>query len=575
MNAPVVDDAAITIGYGLSLWSGHGLRLTENSQATEGFSSPVWVLITGLCSPLHIDPLRWAWWLDALFGACGVGLFWRWGASSERRSVHIEDSLVWGVTLSVLSFCFWLSSGMETGVEVFLLGLSGLLAFRESHRKKGASTGIALGLLSLSRPEGIAFAGCVGLWWLLVHIKTRPFPWRQTFAIAGRCAAIVGAYVAFRWFYFGELLPNTYFAKRTWDFHWRDYAMGFWGQYDALLMACGAASVLGLLHRSSRSRTFLALMFCLLQCLFVVISKGDWMREWRFIVPIVPALGVVLAAPISGARQAWKNRTRVWQRALISLSLLCSVLLVAAAATTAVLQAKRLQPLKDSPEFSAEFVMHNASEWKKTLDANGAKRPLVGLPDVGGLSLVFRQAEILDVAGLADYALAHARNLDAMEDYIVHEGLPAIIDAHGPSGHIARPKIRESYGGWGGGVGWLPALSENNDSRCPGSKGQVLSWSTLELQLRIEHELKSAQPLTALALWRCAFSYVEDDQLPPERWRRSIASVAAKRGEELRQADLAQAVQFLSFATVVAGGNGPLRRKTEQLRAKLFPAVER
>lgn len=575
MGAPVVDDAAITIGYGLSFWSGHGLRLTETSQATEGFSSPLWVLITGLCGPLHVDPLRWAWWLDALFGACGVGFFWRWGAASERRSTRLEDSLVWAVALSVISFCFWLSSGMETGLEVFLLGLSGLLAFREAHQKKGAWTGVVLGLLALSRPEGIAFAGCVGVWWVLVHLRTRPFPWGQTFAIAVRAAVIVCSYMAIRWLYFGELLPNTYFAKRTWDFHWRDYLEGFWTQYDALLMACAAASLLGLVHKSSRARTLLALMFCALQFVFVVISKGDWMREWRFIVPIVPALGVVLAASISGARRAWTARRRVWQRALTALSLLCSTAFVAGAATTTLRQAKRLQELKAAPEFSAEFVMHNASEWKKTLDATGAKRPLLGLPDVGGVSLVFRQGEILDVAGLADYALAHAKNLNAMDDYIVQEGPPAIIDAHGPSGHIAQPRVRAAYNGWGGGVGWFPELSESVDSRCPGSKQEILSLSTLALQLRIEEKLKSAEPLVALALWRCAFSYMDDAQLPSDRWRRSQAVNASKRAAELEQTDVAQALQFMSFATVVAGGNGPLRRKTEQLRAKLFPAVER
>ena len=38
-------------------------------------------------------------------------------------------------------------------------------------------------------------------------------PFKQALAVGGVLAAVLAALTAFRWGYYGELLPNTYFAK--------------------------------------------------------------------------------------------------------------------------------------------------------------------------------------------------------------------------------------------------------------------------------------------------------------------------------------------------------------------------
>ena len=88
--------------------------------------------------------------------------------------------------------------------------------------------------------------------------------------------------------------------------------------------------------------------------------------------------------------------------------------------------------------FSASFVRDKALELRQRLAALGIEQARLGLADIGGAALALRADRIVDVAGLADYALAeHGGNFRAMQDYLVGEGLPDVIDAHGPSGHVS------------------------------------------------------------------------------------------------------------------------------------------
>src|SRR5262249_62280661 len=87
--------------------------------------------------------------------------------------------------------------------------------------------------------------------------------------------------------------------------------------------------------------------------------------------------------------------------------------------------------------FAAIFVRDNALRLGQRLRTLGVEQARVGLADIGGAGLALRGDRVLDIAGLADYALAvQGGNPPAMEDYLVSEGLPDLVDAHGPSGHV-------------------------------------------------------------------------------------------------------------------------------------------
>lgn len=571
MDLPVVDDAAISIAYGLTFWAGHGLRLTENSQVVEGFSSPLWTILTGLAGPLGLDPLSFAWWLGVVLGGLGVCLHGLWGAASEGRPPRLVEGFAAFVPLGIASFPFWVSSGMETGLEVCMLGLVALLVLKEERAGAGVWSGVALGLMTLTRPEGALFVVLTLLWWIARQhqgssVRTSRY---QVLRVGAIAALLAGAYLLVRWVYFGSLLPNTWYAKHNWDFQRWTYLGGFATEYWGVLSASGLSAMLGLTRPETRSRTVLALLHVCATAVFALVARGDWMREYRFLVPGAPALGVLVGAGLS-AGTSWVRTGTSTARRVIAVSALAAT--TALLGSTVLSQARRFPHLKASPEFPARFVMQNAQRLKNSLDAFGARRPLLGLPDIGGLALVFRQGEILDVAGLADFALARATSYRVMDDYLTTEGAPQVIDAHGPSGHIALPNLKKSYGAWAGGIAFLSGLSTENDPRCPGGKSAVVKLPQEELEHRLLDAVRS-DPLLAMALWRCAFAYRHSEALPSLDWSEGAARLANSMAETAPSKE--EALRWFSAAAVLSRGDAHRRRRAEALRNELFGSLPR
>ena len=545
---PVVDDAAISISYGLSFWEGFGLRLTHFAPRVEGFTSILWALWTGLGAHLGIDALAFAHWSGpffALLGAIVLGT----GPFSTRVPT---GALALVACVLFPSVGFWLSSGMETGLQIATLALGLWVAL--SPASKPVTVGAVLGAMPLVRPEYLALGGLLLALWSVTHLKARS--WRPVLIGGLAWAAVVGAMFAVRLAYFGDLLPNTYYIKRKWDFNGPNYAGAFLTQHLPLM----GAFVVGLLGLAFAGwwRHLVGFLLVVAGGLQFGAKFGDWMREWRFLVPLVP----FLAAP---AALAWGASSSVPKRLRRGAARVCAVVALGLVVGGAVMQRDRHVQLKSSPEFPATFVMENARRFRQQLASAGVLRPQVGFPDIGGLALVYRDGVVVDVAGLADYAIAHASGFPVMEDYFVNEGPPMLVDAHGPSGHVAGFKsLRQFIPGWGGGLGVLP-LTPAEDPRCPGLKPK-LSASLDEATALIGAQLERRQPVEALRTWNCVVAYSK--QLPSWRATEAWAARALALADELEPAQPELALRYLSFAATV-GDDVWARRRAEQLRERL------
>ena len=569
LHPPMVDDAGTSVAYALTLLHGHGLRLTPLSQAVEGYSDPLWVFVLALAALVRLDPVTFALNGGAALGVIGAGLASAWGPLAQRRLPRIEDAIPAGICAVTTSFAYWISSGLEGGLLVLMMSLAGALAFRTN--RIGAPVGIALGLLALTRPEAALYAVPYGVLVAADMLRERRRPNRDELLALGAIVLIVGGYELFRYIYFASWLPNTFFAKASWDFTPAKYLGTFVTTYAVL---CALAVVLGLIGivvpGGSRRWAWVALSSAALGFFFAWYAHGDWMREWRFLGLLAPYLGAATAAGLGGVREWVGARPR-----------LASVALVGSAAVVAVsvgLTASASQPRSRDLERGGEFPMTYVADYARrigpSLTSLGIRRPFLATPDLGGNSLVLRDAEIVDDAGLADYAMARDRpNMAALEDYLLSEGPPDLVNAHGPSGHVAQfRKLLAQYFSQSG--DWrLKGLTADEDPRCPGGKKDVLALDAGALAQRIDAALAGGQPQEALMLWRCAFRYQADEALPSAAWRSEAVDLAAKKGRMLAESDHLAATRYLSFATVVSGGNAWLRKETEAERLKAFPSA--
>jgi len=340
----VCDDAFISFRYARHLAQGEGL-VWNPGERVEGYTNFLWVLVLAAGISVGARPELLAPALGIVCGAAVVVLVARLGA----RDHGWRDPLIWLAPAALAlhhSFLAWSSGGLET--QFFsLLVLAGFSACVAERRRREARPWRAPGLFALAtltRPDGILFAAVAGSAWLIDCVRRRrgaqPEVVRPAAVWAAVYAAPVLAHVLWRRVYYGDWLPNTFYAKVT-GFQWEEgfrYLSLFGTVYQLhflLVLAVLAVAV----RRGFREATFCAVI--VVDLLYLCAIGGDFL-EFRLLVPILPYLYWLMA---DGVRviQEWATRSRMrW------------TVLAAPAAAVALLVATAVSPLATAVSRSIE-----------------------------------------------------------------------------------------------------------------------------------------------------------------------------------------------------------------------------
>lgn len=298
------DDAFITFRYVRNLVEGHGL-VFNLGERVEGYSNFAWVMLLAfakrLAPALSLETIAHA--LGGLAGAMAVVQSGRLAASlSGKPHAGVLAALV---VASSTSFAVWTGSMLET--PLFALAL---VTAAERYARGDAATGLRraapwLALLALTRPEGLSLAGlAIGLEGLAA-LWARDRSLRHVALGAGLVVAIGGAHLAFRRAYYGEWLPNTYYAKvapgiDAWERGFRYLRDCAWLQGVLLLLL-----PLAVLPRARRERSVrFAWVLVAGYLAYIVHVGGDGLPFVRFfahLVPLLAALASVALVTLYGA----------------------------------------------------------------------------------------------------------------------------------------------------------------------------------------------------------------------------------------------------------------------------------
>ena len=234
----VCDDAFIGFRYVRNLVEGHGL-VFNHGEYVEGYTNFLWVLeLAAIWSLLGIPPEQAA---PVLSVVCTVGtlvvmLWWvyRLPGVSHRGLV---GWMALGLVCSSATVAVWTSAGgLSTRQFTLLLVVAvAVLSVHGTRRWGQLTASFSLGLAELTRPEGLLLGGlCLGgfaVCWMaregrlrlapLRHARARENPGPLRHSCARRNLAVMGGPFAFvvtghylwRYSYYGEWLPNTYYAK--------------------------------------------------------------------------------------------------------------------------------------------------------------------------------------------------------------------------------------------------------------------------------------------------------------------------------------------------------------------------
>jgi hypothetical protein len=211
------DDAMISMTYARNLVEGHGLNWARHGDPVEGFSHPLWLvpMVAANLLPvelrfrsLPVQLLSLAVLVLLVLAVRRLMLSW---FSGERG--HWMPAAV--MTAFCYSLVYWSLMGMETGLQALLavaavhLAIASVEGKRERHLELWAVCAAAY----LLRMDMLLLVLAVQAW-VVARGGLRRDRRRWLLGLGLFLAAALG-YQVFRWVYFHDVLPNTYYLKLT------------------------------------------------------------------------------------------------------------------------------------------------------------------------------------------------------------------------------------------------------------------------------------------------------------------------------------------------------------------------
>jgi hypothetical protein len=436
-GAWIVDDAGISFTYARSLASGYGLVSQPGLPPVEGFSNFLWTV--GL-APLFLVRLFHPVFTPKLISlALLAGSFFLLDRSLMALSGSRAVSRIALLLLAVCTpFVAWTVSGLENPLYIFLLCLLLWLIVRERERGSDLSwtAGAVAAGVAMTRPDGLVFAA---LYPLLTLVLRRNGALGRWIRYGAALVLLLGGFLLFRWTYFGQLFPNTYFAKggpspeayvdlltlqppmmgKVFDL-FESVA----GRGNVLLLAALVIGTAGLIGaRRFRWGHVVLLAFAWFGAAPYLLLPHDWMPEFRFATPFFPflyAYGAVLAMSLLEILPAERRRLPALAGGLAAIGLSLALF----APRTVLFAAAPTVPFD-------EVIWKFGLRYNHIADVLGLQQGSILLPDVGG-TLWTSRLRVYDLAGLTDPVIARTldKEPEAFYNYIFEHAKPTFIHTH-------------------------------------------------------------------------------------------------------------------------------------------------
>ncbi len=325
LGAYAVDDAYISFRYAQNLVGGHGLVFNPGERV-EGYTNLLWTVVVALFLWLGFDPSAATIGLGMLFSLGTLWLVFRFARVASLRNPVIPMVATFCLALDG-SFALWAVSGMETSMFSFLI-LAALTSYLWEWRtgKPGFLSGALLALAAMTRPEGVLVLGVVVVHQAVARLITgRQLLTEGDVVRWGAFAIFYLPYFLWRYYYYGFLLPNTFYVKVTVQDSTAQQERGlrhlatFARLHQGWLMA--PLLLVAVLKRRTAFWCTALWSVLLVYLGYIVYVGGDW-SVGRFFVPILPFAYILLATGIAEAYNTlaeWLRRLTTSRGAMQSL----------------------------------------------------------------------------------------------------------------------------------------------------------------------------------------------------------------------------------------------------------------
>ena len=412
------DDAFITFRYSRFLAEGLG-PIYNSGERVEGYTNFLLMLIVAggirLMGPdlvlLYAQIVCIAGGILAIYCTYALAASWMRGIDGAPREAQLLGWIAAALVALDAFFAQNSSTGLDPTLFAGFVALGVLLDQLARERGAWRGAGIAFALAALTRPEGaVAFAALVAGRLIIGEGQDRSAARRLALDIA-IVAAVVGAHLAFRHSFYGEWLPNTYYAKtggHSWSNSARQYVINFLLESLGVLLAICAVLPLAAVQERIRRATVPALAVVAASVIGVFLTGADWMPGHRVLIPYLPlwtALAVVGVAALLPR--------------LIEPKRLGATLAGGAAVVVGMFlwQTQPRQWLLNHVLTRGEGYRHAHVPLGDLLSRLGKPGATVALMDIGQIGYMCRDLRILDVTGLTDRHIAKSPGTFLDKDY--------------------------------------------------------------------------------------------------------------------------------------------------------------
>jgi hypothetical protein len=388
------DDAYISFRYARNWARGEGVVFNPGERV-EGYTDFLWTAIAALAIRLGAHPAHAAILLSLASFVALIALVAR---LAERLAPRSDLPLALGPLLVAVSYT--VASFATSALETVFASALVLLAVERADARRPLAAGTCAILATLAHPDHALFYAALAAA-LLLDRERRAGLWRYALPFA----ALFVPYFLWRWSYYGDPMPNTYYAKSADEAYVAQGLTYFWLSFlGSGLWAVTPLALAGLFAARRTLPARFALIALPLYVAYVVKIGGDFMLG-RLYVPVL-ALGFLFADVGLRVLLAQRWRLGAALAVLASLAVLPIRIVHAGELLYGVADERTFTPVLD---FASMRVDAGGYRFGRALHDRLRARGLSPRVGVFSIGMAGYEADlpVFDLRGLTSRAVAH------------------------------------------------------------------------------------------------------------------------------------------------------------------------
>ncbi|MEA2031289.1 MAG: hypothetical protein U9N55_06825 [candidate division Zixibacteria bacterium] len=464
----IIDDAGITYAYAKNLAHGYGLVSQPGVSPVEGYSNFLWLLL--MVPFFWINIFHPYITVKAISFICVLLTYIYLHFSIKHITNKILPSFIVLIYLSLnTSYLVWTCSGLENP----LLGLIGVILLfhllkiptgKCTNTKNSIKIGLIVSIIGLTRPDGIMYSLVFPTYLLYLFLFSK-LKYKNILcsfiSYISTVILLIGAFIVFRYLYFGQFYPNTYYVKGgptiskiikslllqdTYLTKMQVLVSSLFGNYFwliTILTIILSATIL-IIKKVKRDNIVILLIITYISLLTHILMPNDWMGEFRFATLFIIYYYCILIILITLIIDLLIHKFRY--KAVITV-LIFTILLGGISEE----YYSRFRKFIDAPVVAFEGVKRYYSDrFDNYSDKLNLTSASILLPDIGA-TLFYSKLKVYDLVGLTDPVIAKILKRDKKRfyDYVFKEIKPTFIHIHGnwtfQSNFDSDPRFRMDY----------------------------------------------------------------------------------------------------------------------------------